>query len=678
MTKKFYVLIIAFCLLAMVGLKAEVRLPAVFSDNMLLQQKSNVLIWGWADKGTLVRLVASWDNKVNEVHADDQGKWKLNIRTPKAGGPYTILINEGKPVTIKNILIGEVWLCAGQSNMLMPVKGFPGNPVKDSETEIARAKNTKIRFFDVGRASGTEPMEHFRGQWKEVSPEAVSNFSATAWYFGKMLQQQLDVPVGLITASIGGSYIEPWMSKNALQSFRNFKIPNKMDSIKVPSQTPTVLYNGMIHPIIGYNIAGCIWYQGESNRNNPQQYPLLMQAMVKDWRSLWGLGDFPFYYLQIAPFDYQVNGYKGTNSAYLREAQLKAQKLIPNSGMGILLDVGETNCIHPSDKQAAGTRLANLALSRKYGIKGLSETGPIYKGMKIDGNVATVGFDYAENGLTSMGKELTLFEIAGADRKFYPAKASIVSKEVRVTSSAVPNPVAVRYGFRDFVVAELFNKGGLPASSFRSDDWSMDKVVNSYKRVFIFGNSITRHGPKAQVGWFGDWGMAASVKDSDYVHLLIQKLKTVNPLVSVYFKNIADYERGYWNYNLSQLDSLRQLKPDLIIFRLGENVAAESIAEHDFKKYYKGLVDYFKASNPKVKVLNASSFWEKESVTLTIREASEAGGDQFLSLSDLSKDPANMALDKFKDKGVGSHPSDKGMKAIAEMIWTEIVRMYEK
>ena len=206
----------------------------------------------------------------------------------------------------------------------------------------------------------------------------------------------------------------------------------------------------------------------------------------------------------------------------------------------------------------------------------------------------------------------------------------------------------------------------------------IDKVVDSYKRVFIFGNSITRHGPKAQVGWFGDWGMAASVKDSDYVHLLIKKLKTVNPLVSVYFKNIADYERDYWNYNLSQLDSLRQLKPDLIIFRLGENVAAERIAEHDFKKYYKGLVDYFKASNPKVKILNASTFWKKEAVTLAIQEASEAGGDRFLSLSDLSKDPANMALDKFKDKGVGSHPSDKGMKAIAEMIWMEIVRMYDK
>ena len=471
---KYILSVIIVCLLFIsINVMAEVKLPDIFGDNMVLQQQSEVAVWGWAKPGSMVSVTSSWDNKINKTRAGDNGKWKLKIGTPAAGGPYALIISDVKPLQIKNIPIGEVWLCSGQSNMTMPVKGFPNNPVKGSNEEIVNAKNTKIRLFDVGRSSITEPLDELKGSWKEISPETVANFSATAWFFGKMLQERIDVPVGLITTSWGGSNIEAWMSKDALQSFVDIKIPQKGDSIRIPNQTPTTLYNGMIHPIVGYNIRGCIWYQGESNRSRPQQYPALMEAMVKNWRSLWGIGDFPFYYLQIAPFKYLPNGAKGVSSAFLREAQMKAHKIIPNSAMGILMDVGEANTIHPSDKKSAGTRLAYLALNRTYGVKGFAESGPMFKAIKIIGDMIQVTFDHADNGLTSWSKELKEFEIAGTNKQFYPAKASINAEGVVVSNQNVKEPVAVRYAFKDFVIGDLFNTAGLPASSFRSDNWDI-------------------------------------------------------------------------------------------------------------------------------------------------------------------------------------------------------------
>ncbi|SMC44750.1 sialate O-acetylesterase [Pedobacter africanus] len=464
-------LLVFFCLLLKINAASKVRLAGVFGDHMVLQQQTKIVIWGWAEPGSVVSVKPSWNWQENSIRAGSDGRWRLPVLTPTAGGPYTMVISDGSALTILDILIGEVWICSGQSNMTMPVKGFPDNPVKDSAAEIEHAKNDKIRLFDVGRSALLGTQDDVKGSWKEVSSATVANFSATAWFFGKTLQEKLGIPVGLITTSWGGSTIETWMSEKALSAFQSVKIPKTADSIKLPQQTPTILFNNMLYPLIGYRIKGAIWYQGESNRNNPVQYPLLFESMVKDWRLRWGIGDFPFYYLQIAPFSYFPKGGKGLSSAYIREAQMKAEDRVPNTGMAILMDVGEEKMIHPGDKKSAGTRLAYLALSRSYGMKEISDTGPIYKAMTIRGNSAFLTFKHAEEGLTSNGKELRLFEIAGADRLFFPAQATITDKGVKVRSSMVKKPVAVRYAFMDFVIGDLFNSSGFPASSFRTDDW---------------------------------------------------------------------------------------------------------------------------------------------------------------------------------------------------------------
>ena len=469
------ILAIANLLLITVTLQAQVKLPSFFTDNMILQQKDNVAIWGWAEAQSTISVVPSWDNKKYTTIADVSGKWKLKIVTPAAGGPYSITVSSGKVLKINNVVIGEVWLCAGQSNMEMPMKGFRGTPVLGSNDDILKSKNRNIRLFTVPRSAKAEPQDTCGGQWKEASPESVANFSATGYYFGRLLNKILDVSVGLICVSYGGSCIEAWMSKNTSQSFEDIKIPAKDGIIKVPNRTPTALYNGMLHPVIGYGIKGCIWYQGETNYKEADIYPHLFTTMVKEWRSLWGIGDFPFYYTQIAPFNYFSLEPKGStaivNSAYIREAQLKSADSIPNSGMAVLMDIGEENNIHPAHKKDGGKRLAYWALAKTYNISGFGYTSPSYKSIEIKDTAIIVSFNNASNGLTSFGKELNCFEIAGADRHFFPAKAIIRAKSVIVYAHEVKQPVAVRYAFKDFVVGDLFGNDGLPVSSFRSDSW---------------------------------------------------------------------------------------------------------------------------------------------------------------------------------------------------------------
>ena len=284
-----------------------------------------------------------------------------------------------------------------------------------------------------------------------------------------MLNRVLDVPVGLISTSWSGTRIEPWMTEESLSTFDWVKLPDKSSTeTNIPVQTPTVLYNGMISPVAGFGIKGAIWYQGESNRLEPARYLELLPAMIKGWRAAWEIGDFAFYYAQIAPFDY---GPGEMSSAYLREAQLKAVDYIINSGMACLMDTGEKDNIHPADKKAAGDRLAFQALSKTYGIGGIACDGPVLKEMTVEGNIIKLTFDNAPFGLTSYGNELNSFEVAGATRRFYPAKAFITGSGITVICPNVSAPVAVRYAFRDFVKGELFNTEGLPASSFRTDNW---------------------------------------------------------------------------------------------------------------------------------------------------------------------------------------------------------------
>lgn len=450
------------------NLFAEIKLPAIFGDNMVLQQNTQAAIWGKASKNSSVRVTTSWNNKNYYTKSSNDGSWNLKVATPKAGGPYEITISDGAALKLKNVLIGEVWVCSGQSNMEMQMKGRGMNqPVLGSADAIALSSNPNIRLFTVRREANIEPLDDFTGDWKTCGPESVSEFSATAYYFGLMLQRVLNVPVGLINSSWGATHIQSWISKTGCKKFDFIKLQDKMFNGDQAQQTPTVLFNAMINPMVGYGIRGVIWYQGEANKNEPQKYQKMLPGLIEDWRLHWGIGDFPFYYMQIAPFDYR----EGLNSAYLREAQLKVSTTLPNIGMACILDIGEKDDIHPSNKKAGSDRLALMALEQTYGIKGINGLSPVFEKMNVSEGVVKLVFDHAPNGLTSFGKELRHFEVAGADKRFFPAKAFITREGITLFSPSVPEPVSVRYAFKDFVVGDLFGVNGFPVSSFRTDEW---------------------------------------------------------------------------------------------------------------------------------------------------------------------------------------------------------------
>lgn len=474
MKSKFRILQVIVLLMA-IGISqsyAEIKLPSIFCDNMVMQQQTEAAIWGKATKNSTVKVTTSWNGKSYNTTASAEGKWKVKVVTPKAGGPYEITISDGKIFKLKNVLIGEVWVCSGQSNMEMPMKGYRNQPILGSGEAIAFSNNPNIRLFTVKKATNLEPLDDFTGSWQLCEPENVANFSATAYFFGAMLNKTLNVPIGLINTSWGGTRIEPWISEAGCKNFDFVRLPEKKPVENLSQQTPTVLFNAMINPMVGYGIRGAIWYQGESNRNEPQNYAKLMPGLIENWRTQWGIGEFPFYFVQIAPFDY---GPGGLNSAYLREAQLKASTAVKNTGMASTMDVGEKECIHPANKEASSKRLAYLALSQTYEIKGIACLGPVLKEMKAAEGVVKLTFDNAPTGLTSFGKELTCFEVAGANKRFYPAKAFITGTGVTVFSPSVPEPVAVRYAFKDFIIGDLFSTEGLPVSSFRTDEWEPEK-----------------------------------------------------------------------------------------------------------------------------------------------------------------------------------------------------------
>ncbi|MFD2967532.1 sialate O-acetylesterase [Sphingobacterium bambusae] len=463
-------------LLAAVSLKAEVRLAAIFTDGMVLQQQKNVPIWGWAKPLSLVKVRTSWDNKTYQAKADKDGSWRQEVQTAKAGGPYAIQISADENISLADVWLGEVWLCAGQSNMEMPMKGYPAQPIMGSTEAILDSEDQQLRLYTVPRNPQLKPSADSKpSRWKVASPSTVANFSATAYFFGKRLRQQLKVPVGLIVSSYGGSNVEAWMDAAWLADQQDIKIPQQEEGLKDKNRVPTMLYNGMIHPLIGFGIKGIIWYQGESNYERPEAYEVLFPRMVTQYRKLWNDGQLPFYFTQIAPFDYAslppfLLGGK-YNSAYLRDAQRKSLKHIPHSGMAVTLDLGEENCIHPARKKEGGERLALLALGGSYGLEAVAYRSPSFDSLSIDGSTATLRFQDAPLGLTAFGKEITTLEIAGDNKVFYPATANIQGKTIVASSPRVPHPVAVRYAFRDFVVGEIFGVNGLPVGSFRTDDW---------------------------------------------------------------------------------------------------------------------------------------------------------------------------------------------------------------
>ena len=458
----------AVCLLCFAGTcgdaSAKVKLPAIFSDGMVMQQLGTVPVWGESDrKQGQVTVKTSWNGEEYTAAIGSDGKWKAMVETPRYGGPYSIYISDGETVTINNVLIGEVWVCSGQSNMNMTIDGSYNDPVIGALDAVVTSTDDNIRMFTVGQKMDSKPLAECTGEWKAASSENTPHFTAAGYYFARKIRQVLGVPVGIIHTAYGGSRVEAWMSAEGVAPFKDIE----------EVQNECILYNGMLAPVVGYGIRGCLWYQGEANVDYPDLYTRLLPAMVADWREKWGQGEFPFYYAQIAPYNYGRGEGKGNNSAYLREAQTKCLDLIPNSGMAILTDVGYPNTIHPMKKEEVGDRFAYLALGLTYGMKGFPVTGPMFQEMKIEGKEATVTFKSTGRGVTSYRQDIRGFEIAGADRVFHPAKARISNdpKKVIVWSDEVAQPVAVRFCFKDYTDCNLFNYAGLPASSFRTDNW---------------------------------------------------------------------------------------------------------------------------------------------------------------------------------------------------------------
>ncbi len=652
------------------GRQIKLELPAIISDNMVLQQNQEVVLWGKARPGSKMTLEASW-KAVVKTRTSEDSSWIIRLKTPDAGGPFTLAFtNRDTVIRIENVMTGEVWICSGQSNMEMPVMGWPPtDTILNSRKEIAEANYPDIRMFTVTKAFSVLPGKAFDGKWEVCSPETAGMFSATAYFFGKKLHQELGVPVGLIHSSWGGTPVESWMSRQKINEYVEFReIMQRLDSaaqksreieswlmkcpelkidvksgdpwrnlnfgddeiprpgfnheqwknIAVPARfenseigsidgavwyrrfvslpekwknrelvvelgpiddmditwfngnkigshesdgewqvvrkysipaknvfignnllairvldirggggitgkpedlkiypadnpadqiglsgewkylpvailykgsfrlfdissmqfynmaklpveigpnTPTALFNAMINPLIPYTLRGAIWYQGESNSGNPELYTRLFPDMIGCWREAWQQGDFPFYFVQIAPFDYG----DWSNAAGLREAQFKTLS-VPNTGMAVTLDIGNPVNIHPANKPEVGRRLALWALAKDYG-KQVAFSGPLYASMETKGNTVIISFNYAENGLQSAEGGLQNFQVAGEDKKFVQAKAIIEGDKIIVQSHFVMKPVAVRYLWDNASEASLFNTEGLPASSFRTDNW---------------------------------------------------------------------------------------------------------------------------------------------------------------------------------------------------------------
>ena len=478
------ILFSSFCLLAIQAVNAKVKLPAIVSSNMVLQRNTTIKLWGWADANEKITIKTSWLKASITIQADADGNWMTDVKTTNSKDQQTITLKSiTSNILLENILFGEVWLCSGQSNMEMPMKGFFGQPTYGSAEAIAKSNNPNLRLFTVAKISGAKtPLKDVEkySAWQQASPESVVNFSAVAYFYGSQLQEILDVPVGLIHSSWGGSSVQAWMSTEVLSPFQKVDLTD-VDVKDKPNQIPTALFNSMINPLISYTIKGLIWYQGESNRENPEMYKKLFPAMVEDWRKRWAIGEFPIYYVQIAPHIYQGNDavVDKKNSAFQREAQLQCLDLIPNSGIAVTMDIGAKDFIHPPKKKEVADRLLYNALNQTYDYKKIEYASPIFESMEVKDGGLNLKFKNAKNGLYCYN-ELEGFEIAGSDKIFYPANAKILDrKTVLVSSDKVPSPVAVRYAFDNWVEGTLYNTNLLPASSFRTDNWTDAKRIKN-------------------------------------------------------------------------------------------------------------------------------------------------------------------------------------------------------
>lgn len=453
--------------LLVAGAQAQISLPSVFTDHMVLQQNSDAPVWGWGTASTAIKVVGSWapkDTATAVVSSD--GTWETSLKTSSAGGPYTItLLGDGNR-ELQDVMLGEVWLCSGQSNM----EWTPNSKIDDAEAEIAAANYPNIRFFHIPKRGAATPQNNCEGAWAACTPETMRNTSAVAYFFGRNLQKDLDVPVGLIVSAWGGTPAEVWVPEESIRS-------NEKLNAVVPQKTfpwwpvePGVLYNQMISPIVPFALAGSIWYQGESNQDHAATYGLLMKTLIESWRQSFKK-DFPFYLVQIAP-----HTYKSTDNgpAIVRECQEWVSRTVPETGLVVISDlVSDVKNIHPTNKQDVGLRLANLAMGKTYGRLASGYESPVFSEMTVNKNKVVISFLHAENGLVCKDKELSGFMIAGEDGVFEPGKAQIKENNVIVTSPRVKHPVTVRYCFDNATIGNLFSKEGLPVAPFRTDrNWN--------------------------------------------------------------------------------------------------------------------------------------------------------------------------------------------------------------
>ena len=464
------------CLLQQAG--AKVTLPSLIADNMVLQQQAEVKLWGHARPRAEVSVKASWHDRTLTTKADKEGRWSLHLPTPQGGyATHEISLSDGDgPATVvKNVLVGEVWLASGQSNMEMPLKGFGGCCVQDGMAEALTSGSVKgVRMFTVPKRQSYTPLEENDGSWKLPSPQDTPDFSATAWFFARYVSEALQMPVGIVNCSYGGTRVESWTSRELLETYPDVSLHPDTIAAMTEYHRPMLMYNGMLKSVQNYTIKGIIWYQGCSNVGAHTTYAQRLANMVDLWRKEWGLGQLPFYFTEIAPYDYGSGDY--ASGARLREAQLKAESLIPASAMAGTNDLAEPferYNIHPRNKRTVGLRLAFLALNLTYGMKHICCFGPRYKSMTVKGSEAWVAFSHLDMGICR-NYGLKGFEVAGEDRKFHPADNVWLhwqTNEMVISSKAVPHPVAVRYCFRDFQPGTMIGGNELPTTPFRTDDW---------------------------------------------------------------------------------------------------------------------------------------------------------------------------------------------------------------
>ena len=491
---------------------AEVRLPRVFGNNMVIQRDMPAPIWGWANPNAALTITISRQDVESEVDtyivkANEEGLWRTTLKATPAGGPYKIEISGENAIELTDVLFGEVWVCSGQSNMAWSV-----NTSNNSQEEIAAAHYPNIRLFHIPQRSSGLPVADVHAEWRPTTPDSVRHFSAVAYYFGRHVHKELDIPIGLINAAWGGTRIEAWTAPEGFDAIpklsaiseevhdinRNYRrqLPEKMNEIEEwiaetrkalekdgiiykmpeidhalnPHNRPTALYNHMIYPIVPYAIRGALWYQGESNMKEGMMYHEKMKGLIEGWRKVWKQGDFPFYFVQLAPW----GGYDRDDPTHLPriwEAQ-SATLALPNTGMVVTTDIGNVRDIHPRNKQDVGLRLALWALGKTYNKADLVYSGPLYKSMEIEGNSIRVHFEHTGSGLESRdGEPLSWVQIAGEDRQFVDAVAEIDGDTIVVSNDSVESPVAVRLGWNQIAEPNLMNKEGLPVSPFRTDSW---------------------------------------------------------------------------------------------------------------------------------------------------------------------------------------------------------------